>query len=175
MIAAWLARQSRRDRIVLAIGVVFVVATLAWAFVWQPLRSGTASLAEQKRTAEADLAWMREAAASLKASRATGAASGLDRAGRSLLALADATARDAGLGPPLKRVEPVAEGRVNVWLENASFDVCVAWLEDIGRRYGVTVEELSIDRAANAGMVNARLTLVDAAGPATTASPVAGR
>ena len=74
-----------------------------------------------------------------------------------------------------RKVLAVAEGRVNVWLENASFDVCVAWLEDIGRRYGVTVEELSIDRAANAGMVNARITLVDTAGPATTASRCTSR
>jgi general secretion pathway protein M len=174
-VKAWFARQSRRDRAVLAFGAVVVALVLAWAFAWQPLRAGTASLAERKRAAEADLAWMRGAAATVKQQRSSGAAAGFDRAGRSLLALADASARDAGLGEPLKRVEPLAEGRVNVWFENAPFDACVAWLEELGRRYGVGVEELSIDRAAGAGMVNARITLVDVAAPASAATPVAGR
>ncbi|HET7843177.1 MAG TPA: type II secretion system protein M [Xanthomonadales bacterium] len=173
MIAAWYRRQSRRDRLVLAVGAAFVAVVVAWAFVWQPLRAGTASLVAQKRAAEADLAWMREVAATLKQQRTQGVVAGSDRAGRSLLALADASAREAGLGDPLKRVEPLAEGRVNVWFENAGFDACVAWLEALGDRYGVAVEELSIDRAALPGMVNARITLVDAA--ATAAAPVAGR
>jgi len=172
---AWFARQSRRDRAVLLFGAVVVALVLAWAFAWQPLRVGATALADRKRAAEADLAWMRGAAATVKQQRATGAAAGFDRAGRSLLALADASAREAGLGEALERVEPLAEGRVNVWFENAPFDVCVAWLEDLGRRYGVGVEELSIDRAAGAGMVNARITLVDGAAPAAATAPVADR
>jgi len=175
MIAAWYRRQSRRDRVVLAVGGTFVALVLLWAFAWQPLFVGSASLAEQKRAAEADLAWMREVAATLKQQRATGAAAGSDRAGRSLLALADASARDAGLGEPLKRVEPLSEGRVNVWFENANFDACLAWLESLSQHYGVTVEELSVDRSAMPGMVNARITLVDVAAPAAAAAPVAGR
>lgn len=159
---AWLAERSPRERTVLLGGGALILAILAWGLVWDPLARSRSRLEERIATAQADLAWMRGASAEVQRLRATAGGAGLDRAGRSLLALADTTARDAGLGPALTRVEPVNETRVNVWFERASFDTVATWLETLAQRYGVAVDELSADRVEGVGLANVRVTLVDA-------------
>jgi general secretion pathway protein M len=158
---AWWYGLSPRDRTTALVGAIAVAAMLAWGLVWEPLAAARRSLAQQVVQAEADYAWLQGAAVEVQRARNSGTATPLDRAGRSLLALADATARDAGLGLALKRVEPVSAGRVNTWFEAASFDVLATWIEQLGSGYGIVVEELSVDRGAALGTVDARVTLVD--------------
>ena len=81
------------------------------------------------------------------------------RDGRSLLALVDATARTSGVGEALLRVEPVAGGQVRVYFESAGFDVLVAWLEELEAQQGVRTGDVSIQRAAGVGRVDARMSL----------------
>ena len=158
----WWDSLAARDRRVIAIGVAVLIGTGAW-LGFEALFEARASLRKQVATAEADAAWMKQASTSLVQLRQAGVVATGDRAGRSLLALADASARESGLGAALKRVEPVNEGRVNVWFENAPFDVMATWLESLAQRYGVSVDELSVDRVDNSGqgLVNARVTLLD--------------
>lgn len=161
-LGTWWGNLAARDRRVIAIGLAILIATGAW-LGFESLFTARASLRAQVAKAEADAAWMKQASASLVQLRQAGVVATGDRAGRSLLALADASARDSGLGAALKRVEPVNEGRVNVWFEGAPFDVMATWLESLAQRYGVSVDELSVDRVEGPGqgLVNARVTLLD--------------
>ena len=161
MIARWQA-LAPRDRLVLGLGAGLLALMLGWAFVWYPLAQGQASMATKLTTAEAELAFMRQAAAGLRAARASGVGGTFDRGGQSLLALADRSARDAGLGAALRRVEPLQDVRVNASFEGAQFDALTAWLETLQQRYGVSVDELQVDRVAGVGLVDARVTLRDA-------------
>ncbi len=159
---AWLASRTPRDRAILIFGGALIVALLVWAWIWYPLAQSRARLATQVATAEADLAWMRSADTEVQQLRSTASGSALDRAGKSLLALADSSARDAGLGGALTRIEPVDAARVNVWLDRAGFDQVATWLETLAQRYGIAVDELSVDRVEGVGAANVRVTLVDA-------------
>ena len=158
---AWLASLSPRDRRTLQIGAAVVGIALLWAYGWYPLAQSRARLATQVAAAEANLAWMRGAATQVRGLRASGG-DVFDRAGKSLLALADTSAREAGLAAALDRAEPVDGARVNVWFEGANFDQLAAWMETLAQRYGVAVEELSIERVEGVGLVDARVALVDA-------------
>ncbi len=162
--SAWWRRQSQRDRAVLSIGAAVVALLLAWAWVWYPLTQSRAALAAEAAQAEADLLWLRSVAPELQRLRTSGTATGLDRAGRSLLALADGTAREAGLGGSLVRIEPAGAGRVNLWFERVPFDAMTTWLETLRRQYGVGVDELVAERATDTGTVDARIGVVDAQG-----------
>jgi len=73
--------------------------------------------------------------------------------------VADSEARSARLGPALKRVEPEGSDAVRVWLDGASFDELVGWLDVMSSRYGADVDTITLERAEAAGLVNARLTL----------------
>ena len=59
-----------------------------------------------------------------------------------------------------RHVAWLAAGRVRAHFQAAPFDQLMDWLQPLGRDHGVRVEELSLQRAAGVGLVDARLTLV---------------
>lgn len=162
MIRAWWNAQSVRDRRVLVAGGIVVAILLIWALLWIPLSRARASLTAQVAQQRADVAWMRQSLAQARELRTQGARGNVARQGKSLLALADATARADGLGDALKRVEPTGAASVRVSFEVVDFDVLSNWLEALARDYGVSVTDLSVDKSQGLGLVNARVTLQDA-------------
>ncbi len=162
MIRAWWNAQSVRDRRVLVAGGIVVAILLTWALAWIPLSRARASLTAQVAQPRADVAWMRQSLAQARELRTQGARGNVARQGKSLLALADATARADGLGDALKRVEPTGAASVRVSFEVVDFDVLSNWLEALARDYGVSVTDLSVDKSQGLGLVNARVTLQDA-------------
>lgn len=162
MIAQRWQELSTRDRRTLSAGVVAIVLLLGWAFVWHPLAQRRIELGRQVEQSRRELAYVRAGAGGIERLRAAGTGSRADREGRSLLALADATARSGGLEAALKRVEPAGSGRVRVSFEFANFDALVEWVEALSRDFGVEATDFSADRADGVGLVNARVTLQDA-------------
>lgn len=158
MRARWNALAPREQQM-LAVGAVVVVLLLGWALVWQPLAQTRARLVQRVSADRAALASMRAAQSELPALSAAASRAAVDRQGKSLLALADASARSAGLGNALKRVEPASARSVRVSFEAANFDQLVGWIENLARDYGVEASDLSADRAEGMGLVNARVTL----------------
>lgn len=156
--AWWQARDAREQR-VLGIGGLAALLLLGWAFVWHPLSASRTSLRERVAAQRADLAAMRAAAARVGDLRGQGARAKAERMGKSLLALADASARGQQLGNALKRVEPLGPKSVRVSLEGASFDSIAEWLDGLARDFGVTATEFSADRVEGVGLVNVRVTL----------------
>ncbi|HSE11503.1 MAG TPA: type II secretion system protein M [Rudaea sp.] len=159
MIDAWWHKQSAHDRRVLGVGAVVIALLLAWAFVWNPLARARAQLETRVAHERTDLAWMRQASGELQALRAKGARGQVDRQGKSLFALADVTARGAGLATALKRVEPTGPKSVRASFEGANFDALIGWVDALTRDYGVQVTDLSADRVEGLGLVNARVVL----------------
>ena len=159
--SAWWNQQSTRDRRVILIGSVIVAIFLIWSFVWHPLASERARLVSQLDNAKRDLAFVRVAEAEVERLRSVGVRSLADRQGKSLLALADVSARAAGLEGVLKRLEPVGSNSVRASFEFASFDVLMSWIEGMARDYGVQITDFSADRVDASGLVNARVTLED--------------
>jgi len=161
MIAAWWHKLAANERRMLAVGAVVIVLMLGWALLWHPLAMRRAELQQTIEGQRRDLAYIRVGAAEIERLHAAGTRSRADRQGRSLLALADATARADGLEAALKRVEPVGAHSVRVSFEVARFDALVDWIEELSRSYGVEAGDLSADRADGVGLVNARVTLQD--------------
>ena len=159
---AWWNGLAEREQRLVAIGGFAVVLMLGWAFVWHPLVVKRAELRDAVDAQQRDLAFVRVAAADVDRFRASGKQGRRDRQGRSLLALADASARDAGLEGALKRVEPVGAASVRVSFEFARFDALIDWIESLTRDYGIEATDFSADRADGVGLVNARVTLQDA-------------
>ncbi|MEO8671302.1 MAG: type II secretion system protein M [Tahibacter sp.] len=160
MRAWWSARDAREQRILL-IGGVLVAVLFAWALIWYPLSSSAEGLRRRVQTQRADLAQMQSLAATATQLRGQGARSHAERQGKSLLALADATARGAQLANTLKRVEPAGAKTVRVTFEGASFDAIADWLDGLARDFGVVANDFSADRSEGTGLVNARVTLQD--------------
>jgi general secretion pathway protein M len=159
VIAAWWKGQGERDRRVLVGGAAVAVLLLGWALVWHPLAGAREGLRLRVERQREDLAWMRRSAGELGTLQARDARGQVDRQGKSLLALADVTARGAGLAGALKRVEPTGPKSVRVSFEGANFDALIGWVDALGRDYGVKPTDLSADRVEGIGLVNARVVL----------------
>lgn len=159
MTNSWWASLQPREQRVVALGAAVAVVLLGWSLLWYPLAHSRTQLAERVRQQHENLAAMSQQAAQARELRARGGGGHADRQGKSLLALADATARGAGLGGALKRVEPTSEKSVRVSFEFAAFDTLTNWLDALVRDYDVQTTDFSADHVDAVGLVNARVTL----------------
>ena len=156
---AWLDNLDPRERMMAAVGAILLVLFLLYILVWSPLHSGYDSLRNTVDAQRTTAQWMQESAQTLKSLKRSSGRAAQGLGGRSLLSVADSTARAGGLGPALKRVEPEGSDSVRVWLDGASFDVLVKWLGTLSTIHGVNAETVTMERSGTAGRVNARLTL----------------
>lgn len=158
---AWWNQLSNRERWLVGGGSVLTLTLILYALVWQPFQKELGRLRQTVTAQRADLAWMRQAA--IEAQRLenvqTSPKSQLPAGSRrSLLIVVDQTARAAGLGSAIKRVEPQGDDKVRVWLEQVSFDKLIGWLEALRRDQGIQTANAVMDRQAS-GRVDARLIL----------------
>ena len=155
----WLAGLDAQQRL-LVYGVAALLAVLLlYAVLVHPFHVRYDELRDGVEERRATLQWMQQSALKVKQLKGANPAAGKGMEGRSLLSVTDDSARTAGLGAALKRVEPDGSTGVRVWLEDASFDSVVGWLGVMASRYGVDVDTASMERAATTGRINARLSL----------------
>jgi len=154
---AWQQLEPRQRRLVgLAAGVL--VAALIYVWVWEPLAEAREAERERIARQQALLSWLESVTPVAERLRSSGR-SGRDLGDRSLLGLADETARAAGLAGSMARIEPTGENEVRVWLEGADFVALMNWLEEFSRSRPVQVDQLQVDRIGSDGRVNVRVTL----------------
>jgi general secretion pathway protein M len=139
-----------------SIAAVVVALALVYAVAWNPLTASVSRLQQSVEEQQALKQWMQQAAAEVNQLRG---AAGASDDHRSLLAVVDQTSKQSQLGPAVKRIEPDGQELVRVSLEQASFDDMMSWLGSLQRSFGVSVADVSIDRQAASGRVNARITL----------------
>ncbi|MBF0179744.1 MAG: type II secretion system protein M [Magnetococcales bacterium] len=155
-----IALLGDRERRVVLGGVGVVAGLLVWFLVWLPWREDLERRAELAGEKARVLAEMRRMAGEVTRLRKEGAVPlARPAGGESLLALADRSVRERGLGGALRRVEPESGGRVVLWLEKARFDEVMAWLADLTERHGVVVGNLALDREETPGLSRGRVVL----------------
>ena len=151
----WFNGLAPRERIMVSLAAAVVVLALVYVAAWTPLSSSVSRLEQSVQEQLVLKQWMQQSASEVNRLRNT--AGGGDR--RSLLAVVDQTSKQSQLAPAVKRLEPDGQELVRVTLEQASFDDLVRWLGNLQQSFGVSVIDVSIDRQADSGRVNARLTL----------------
>lgn len=152
----------RRDQQALTVLAIAVFLGILYFAVWTPAVSfHDEALDERERSAEL-LAWLEANRESLD--RLSGNSGGQGDAtvdtpedGRALMSLVTRSAGEAGLS--LQRFEPSGDNAIRVWLEGAPFTEVASWLEQLNTGHGVQIDQASMDRQNDPGMVSVRLTL----------------
>lgn len=152
----------RRDQQALTVLAIAVFLGILYFAVWAPAAAfHDNAVSEREHSAEL-LAWLEANRDSLK--RLSGASVGPGNAavdapedGRALMSLVTRSAGEAGLS--LQRFEPSGDDAIRVWLEGAPFTKVASWLEQLNTRHGVQIDQASMDRQKDPGMVSVRLTL----------------
>jgi general secretion pathway protein M len=156
---AWLAGLEPRERLMVYVAAAVLLLLFAYLLLLRPFHVGYDRLRASVADKHEIVQWMAQSAARVKQLQRSGNVAAEGLGGRSLLSATDAAARAAGLGPSLKKVEPDGSQGVRVWLDGASFDKMVGWLDVMASRYGADVDTITLERAASPGLVNARLNL----------------
>jgi len=155
---------SSSERVLVIVASIVLLSGLIYGLGWRPLQ---VSIAEQSKRLERNVKtveWMQRSALELRRLNAQ-TATQVSRGGvhQSILALVDQTARKAGLGGTIKRVEPAGNGKVRIRMETVAFDDMITWLEGLLGSSAITIESIAIDRSEQSGLVDAHLTLLDPA------------
>jgi type II secretory pathway component PulM len=154
LIAAF-ERLGARERRVVTIGGLAAIAIVI-VLVLLPLQASVSAAGQRIAHKREDLAWLTAMAPQLGA---LGEAATPAAPHESLVVLVDRTARDAGIGKALVGSQPGGDGGLNVHFKGVPFDTLVAWLSQIGQRYGVQAASASIDAAGSPGTVDATMVL----------------
>lgn len=144
---------ERRERVAINLMVVFVAGLLLWYGALVP-----ANLFLESRIVDRDrqlelLTYMRATEPKARAARTTGVSA---PSGQSLLTAVSRSAQGFNINP--NRLQPEGTGGVSVWFDGVVFDDLVRWLQDQSSE-GIYVQQVSIDRQAEPGKVNARIVL----------------
>lgn len=152
-------RLDARQRVLAVLAALTLIGAVLFVGLWEPMAEVRDQRRERVAAQQALLSWL-DAVTPLATELRRRADRSRDEAPRSLLGLADETARAAGLAGALSRIEPTGEDRVRVWLEGAQFLATMQWLEQLAAGHPVAVGQLDLERGAAAGQVNVRVTLV---------------
>lgn len=166
----WWQGRSERERLLLALAAGALLLLSFYLWVWEPLQQELRGLRQSVEQQSAELAWMRSAAGEVRRlqSRAAAAASSMAApaadnssaaGGPSLLTLVDQTAKLAGLGSVLKRLEPQGRDRLRVQMEQVGFDALLLWLTALQNEHGLILVNAVMNRQTMQGRVDARLIL----------------
>jgi general secretion pathway protein M len=152
----------RRDQqALLVLGVAVFLGILYFA-IWRPAATYHSNAVSNVENAQKLLVWMNSNRSSLQqlSGDRSGQSSGtVDKPadGRALMALVTRTAGEAGLS--LQRFEPSGEDAIRIWLEQVPFTQVAGWLETLNTSNGVQIDQASMDRQSEPGLVSVRLTL----------------
>ena len=155
---SWYARLKERERKMVLAGGILIAALVLVGGILMPLHASVAAARDHVEAQRDDLAWMQQNAAEIQAAAGSYSGSGNESA----IVLVDRTGRESGLSQALRGTQPSGNAGVRVELESAPFDTLVGWLANLEQRHGVSIDSITIDRAARPGMVNASVSLSQA-------------
>ena len=159
----WFDSLEARERRIMLGGAVVLLLVIIYFLGWEPFIHRLHELRESTQKKQLDVAWMQNAAQQVKQLQARNTAPAQLGAGQSLLGVIDRTAKLKKLGDSVKRVQPDGSSKARVSLESANFDVVIAWLEELERRYGVGIETITFEKREEPGLVDARINFIAAA------------
>ena len=147
---------QEQERRALIVGVVTVSLLLFYSLLWQPVGDALENSQHEVRELHQQHLWMQQAAT--EARRLNQGNPVISSRGKSLLTVIDSSARKYQIKKAVSRMQPESESRIRVWLEDASFDALLGWLDSLTAQ-GIHVLELTVERSNNPGVVSAELIL----------------
>lgn len=143
--AWWESITQREQQLVMVSAVVLGVAILYWG-IWSPLTSQLTDSQRQLQRAESTLNWTKDKATVLLASGVVKPLAG----GGNLTQIINSSARKYGI--TFSRVVN-KKGKIEVWITNVEFKRFIQWLTNLSNKQGVSVLNVDLSKAENAGYI----------------------
>ncbi|MCC5794767.1 MAG: type II secretion system protein M [Chromatiales bacterium] len=156
----WFDSLLPRERWLVSIAGLLLVASLVWLLLIQPVFSQKARAEQRISDQQLILLELGQLAARAGQAGAPAAAAGE----QSLVVLIDRSARARGLSAYLRRNQPDGPGTIRLRLENVPFDPLVEWLAELQADHGLGAVSVTVDPAVEPGRVNSNIVLSLAGG-----------
>lgn len=148
------AQLEQRDKIALSgLGIFFSLLFIYFAILGPVNKYHADSLAARDR----QLSLIQYMRASENQARSASTGSQSATSGQSLLTQVSRVAQQIGIKP--NRLQPEGSDAVSVWFDSVAFNDLVKMLKRVQSQQGIVVQQISIDREDQPGMVRARIVL----------------
>ena len=155
----WQQLAPREKQLLIIMSIVIVI-TLFYFSLWKPLITGIEDGELRIKAQTRALMEIRKQAAEVRQLRASGAGSNNSvKDSTSLLGLIERSAKQKNIKGSLQKVQPEGQREVRVWMENVSFDQLISWLDLLTNRYGIQINDISLERSNTPGIVSGRILL----------------
>jgi len=156
--SSWFYGLPARDQLSLKCLSVAMLAFLLYIVIWVPVQDSLKAAKLEVRQNYNDLVWMMENESKARSLAKTSDTRPTAKiSGQSLLSTISTSAQNFGI--ELQRFEPRGDNKVNIWLDKVSFNQLMLWLSDLNVKFGVSAEQVNIDKSDRPGEVTARLSL----------------
>ena len=157
-LAAWWAGLQGRERVLVGIGALALLATLYYLAVFEPLAQRETRLVKSLDGEFDTQLWLNAQRAQLGA---PGAAAPRERLpdGASLLAAINQSAAASGVSGQLARVTPAGVRGATLSFAAVAYADFMRWLLAVDQQYGASVERIRLEKTEAPGIVNVELSL----------------
>lgn len=156
----WFLSLTLRERTMVKYAASILAIFITYFLIIEPVMTNYAKNKKNLAASTQTLKWMQSAATEISQLRGGGTSLAERPQGKQfILSMVDRSARKAGLGNVMKRVQPEGDSGVRVWFENAVFDELINWLSVIESQNALSVNEINIEQTETAGLVNVRVFL----------------
>lgn len=151
---------GQRDQKLVLVMAAILTVTLFYVVVWEPLHL---NLEKQRGNQIAQIeihSWMQNAAAEVRALKASGHKSGkIFKKNSPVSIVAEQSAETSGLKKQIGKIESSGKNSAQIKVDNVSFNQMLLWINTLKTRYGINVSSAKIERTDKEGIINARLIL----------------
>lgn len=149
MKAWWQQLNSREQRLVAAMAVVFMVF-IFYSAIWQPINKSLAEANSKLIRQQALLTWVQENTNLYQQAKQT---AGKTKFSGSISSVANRSAKTYKL--TITRMQPQGDD-LQVWIDSTSFTQLLFWLEHLANNEGLQVKAIDLTPGDKAGEVNVR-------------------
>jgi len=153
----WFNSLPQKERWMVSGTGALIFLTLFYLMVWEPLHEGLQIERQKQQSQKEVLFWMQQAAAEVKALRASGSRSTIRDRNKPITLVIEQSINNAGLKSSVKKIESSGNNGARVTLNEASFNQILVWLNTLATHNGIQVVSANIERGSKPGRTNARL------------------
>lgn len=155
----WFKSLTESEQRLLLFGTILVFIALFWVVVYQPIIKKIDAQAMTKNRLESQLAqmnsWSQQTISNQENNRS------VIPQNMTFSSWLDQQLQTVNLQQFVSRTEPIDENSLSVWLQGASFNLVIDWLQDISNRFDVQVDQIDINVVdSDLGLTDIRMRLV---------------
>ncbi len=153
----WFESLEQRERLLVSIGVIFVLLTLFYLLLLEPTANRLKNAKNKHVAAQELLSFMQQTKTTVDTLKKQPRATKQMIAPENLLSYLDSSMKRYGINTQLNSISPGKDSGANLRFDNVEYNKLMQWLGNLYFQNGINVESINIAPTKNPGMVKATM------------------